>query len=95
MAWEFGNGQKILIGSNITKGFNVDAHLTGNTLAMLHRRGYFFLYQIIKTWESGCQIWKEAEDLNLGGSSALERKAYVLNLSWTSLCYSSSGDNII
>lgn len=95
MAWEFDNGQKILIGAEKIKGINGGTHISGHTLALLHHKGYILLSETIKEWQAGCPIWKDAAELSLDSPSAEEWRGYVKNLSQVGLCYSVNIDYII
>lgn len=88
MVWGFGNGHKIMIGSDPIMGVAFGNILGEQTLSIIHCEGFFYLSQIIHKCETGCPVWKNAEELHLAGSCTMEE------LSSAGPCFDRGGESL-
>lgn len=91
--WEFGNGWKILIGSDNIKGLNREQNLQGHYLDIINKKGYFFLGQTIISYQNRCLVERSYRN-GLTRQCATEWREFTTSLSNTGLFHNTLGENI-
>lgn len=94
LVWEYGNGEKIMIGTVNIKGMAGTQILEEHTLNSINKRVIFFLCLVIRGIQHSCHIWKSTSELGLPQEVEQNWREYIDSLSQASLLHILQGDTI-
>ena len=92
LMWQFGNGNKILVGSINMMGIWKNFHFPEGLKLFLNQKGIFYLSQLIVEWKGDIPIWKEKENLGLFGCWSVAWDAFLTMLRRQGICKMREGD---